>query len=245
MGSVRKFSWGLQLEKYPYVSYSRSSINGKRHYDCDGTPVPSVTTILDQTDDKTGLQKWIKRVGEEEAERIRKESSDRGTLMHDFIEKRLMGHQTSSANPQASLAHKMGATVLDNMIGLHFVYGCEVSLNYKNQWAGSTDLVCLYENQLTIGDFKQANKMKKEEYITNYYCQLVAYSMAHTEMYGEIEQGKIFMVTPELQFKEFELNKFNYEKYKKIWLDRVELYYKNKESVDSASNLYDMRVQSR
>jgi len=69
--------------------------------------------------------------------------------------------------------------------------------------------------------------------------------MAHTEMYGEVEQGKIFMVTPELQFKEFELNKFNYEKYKKIWLDRVELYYKNKESVDSTSNLYDMRVQSR
>jgi hypothetical protein len=29
--------------------------------------------------------------------------------------------------------------------------------------------------------------------------------MAHTENYGEVEQGKIFMVTPELKYKEFEL----------------------------------------
>lgn len=245
MGSVKKFSWGLQLEKYPYVTYSRSSINGKRHYDCNGVLVPSVTTILDQTEDKSGLEKWIKRVGKEEAERIKIESSNRGTQMHTFIENRLIGQQMDLLNPEHSLAHKMGATILDNMIGLNFVYGCEVSLNYKNQWAGSADLLCLYENQLTIGDYKQANKMKKEEWITNYYCQLVAYSMAHTEMYGEVEQGKIFMVTPELQFKEFELNKFNYEKYKKIWLERVDLYYKNKESSASPSNLYDMRVQSR
>jgi hypothetical protein len=81
--------------------------------------------------------------------------------------------------------------------------------------AGTADLTCLYENQLTIGDFKQANKMKEEKWIDDYFCQLVAYAMAHTENYGEVEQGKIFMVTPELKYKEFELNKFNYEKYKK------------------------------
>ena len=244
MGEVKKMSWILKLDEYPYTSYSRESKNGSRHYNCDGVHVPSVTTILDKTDDKSNLKKWIKRVGEEEAERIKVESSTRGTQMHEFIENRLLGHQLELVDYQPSLAHKMGSTVLNNLIGLNFVYGTEISLNYKNLWAGSADLVCLYENQLTIGDFKQANKMKKEEWITNYFCQLVAYSMAHSEMYNEVEQGKIFMVTPELQYKEFELNKFNYEKYKKIWLDRVELYYKNKESADNQPNLHDMRIKS-
>jgi hypothetical protein len=47
--------------------------------------------------------------------------------------------------------------------------------------------------------------MKEEKWIDDYFCQLVAYAMAHTENYGEVEQGKIFMVTPELKYKEFEL----------------------------------------
>jgi hypothetical protein len=148
--------------------------------------------------------------------------------MHEFIERRLLGHEVILDSPDSSEAARMAKTVLTNMTGLNIVYGSEVSLSYKNLWAGTADLTCLYENQLTIGDFKQANKMKEEKWIDDYFCQLVAYAMAHTENYGEVEQGKIFMVTPELKYKEFELNKFNYEKYKKIWLNKVEQYYKNR-----------------
>jgi len=242
VGNIKKLSWALQLDKYPYQNFSRESVDGQRLYNTGEAKVPSVTTILSATEDRSKLDAWIKRVGVEEAERIKKKASERGTLMHDTIEKRLLGQQIELFNSEPSEAQQMANTILDNMIGLNFVYGCEISLNYKNLWAGTADLICLYENQLTIGDYKQANKMKREEWITNYYCQLVAYSMAHTEMYGEVEQGKIFMVTPKLEFKEFELNKFNYEKYKKIWLDRVELYYKNKESSDRQTNLHDMRI---
>ena len=228
MGEIYKFSWATDLTKYSYQPYSRSEINGERMYSVNEMKIPSVTTILSATRDMKGLQAWINRVGKEKAEEIKKKASDRGSEMHDLIEKQLLGHEILLSSPCSAEAVKMAKTVLTNMTGLNIVYGSEVALNYKTLWAGTTDLVCLYENQLTIGDYKQANKMKEEKWMDDYFCQLVAYSMAHTENYGVVEQGKIFMVTPELKYKEFELNKFNYEKYKKIWLNKVDQYYKNR-----------------
>jgi genome maintenance exonuclease 1 len=48
--------------------------------------LPSVTTILGETKDKSGLEKWRKRVGEAEADRISTLSMSRGTIMHRLIE---------------------------------------------------------------------------------------------------------------------------------------------------------------
>ena len=48
--------------------------------------LPSVTTVLGQTKDMSGLAKWRKRVGEAEADRISNLSMSRGTIMHRLIE---------------------------------------------------------------------------------------------------------------------------------------------------------------
>jgi len=48
--------------------------------------LPSVTTVLGETKDKSGLEKWRKRVGEKEADRISTLSMNRGTVMHRLIE---------------------------------------------------------------------------------------------------------------------------------------------------------------
>ena len=65
--------------------------NGQRFYQVsEGQDVvglfPSITTVLSGTSDKTGLEEWRKRVGEEEADRISKLSMNRGTVMHRLIE---------------------------------------------------------------------------------------------------------------------------------------------------------------
>ena len=65
--------------------------NGLRFYEVtEGKEViaklPSVTTILGETKDKSGLEKWKKRVGEKEANRISSLSMSRGTIMHRLIE---------------------------------------------------------------------------------------------------------------------------------------------------------------
>lgn len=65
--------------------------NGLRFYQVtDGSDIvaklPSVTTILGETKDKSGLEKWRKKVGEVEADRISNLSMSRGTIMHRLIE---------------------------------------------------------------------------------------------------------------------------------------------------------------
>ena len=77
----------LIVSLYDYTPISRKSVNGERLYQTpDGQSVPSVTTILDATKDKTGLIEWRKRVGEERAKEITTEASGRGTRMHNTLE---------------------------------------------------------------------------------------------------------------------------------------------------------------
>ena len=74
------------VEKYNYPSLKRFNNSGKRLYNTPSGNLPSVTTILDRTKDKTFLVEWRKRVGEEEATRITKEASGLGTMFHKHLE---------------------------------------------------------------------------------------------------------------------------------------------------------------
>ena len=83
-------------------------------------------------------------------------------------------------------------------------------------------------------DHKQTNKPKKEEWIEDYYMQLVAYAMAHNEVYGtDIKRGVVFMcsrgkdsVKPGGEiYQQFELTPDNFNKYQDKWLSKVEEYY--------------------
>lgn len=65
--------------------------NGLRFYQVtEGETIiaklPSVTTILGQTKDMSGLARWRKKVGEVEADRISTLSMNRGTVMHRLME---------------------------------------------------------------------------------------------------------------------------------------------------------------
>lgn len=68
--------------------------------------LPSVTTILGQTKDQSGLDKWRKRIGEAEADRISTLSMNRGTIMHRLIElyKPLSGTPTERLSKLKDLA---------------------------------------------------------------------------------------------------------------------------------------------
>ena len=74
------------------------------------------------------------------------------------------------------MAHRL---IEDGLGPLTKVFGSEVNLAYEDQWAGSTDLVAIYDGKPSIIDFKQSNRPKKEEYIIDYYYQIAAYSLAH------------------------------------------------------------------
>ena len=77
------------IERFKYTPLERVTYpSGARHYLCpiSGNKLPSVTTILDKTaGDKKELIEWRQRVGDAEAERIKKEALALGTLMHTHL----------------------------------------------------------------------------------------------------------------------------------------------------------------
>jgi len=214
-------------EKYNYLKISRSTDQGSRSYDVDGTKLPSVTTILAKTKDQTYLDRWKAKVGHEEAERIKNLSSKRGTSMHKFIEKHITGVGYDDLTEIGQQAKPMAQKIID--IGLTPIteyYGSEISLYYPGLFAGSTDLVCMHNGKETIVDFKQANRAKREEWIQDYFLQIGAYAMAHDHIHGSnIEQGIIMVCTPDLYFQEFRFEGDEMRQYRHKFLERLNVYY--------------------
>jgi hypothetical protein len=218
---------------YQYPKSVRSLINDQRHYEIGSEKLPSVTTILaaTQSDEKrASLAKWKARVGDNEAERIKNVAASRGTNMHSHLEYHLNGQGLLDLSSEGREARNMADKIIkEGLNDLHEIWGSEVVLHYPNKYAGATDLVGIYQGRDSIIDFKQSNKPKKDEWITDYKLQLAAYALAHDAIHKtEIEQGVILMCTPDLYFQRFIINGQQFRDYKQEWMKRVEKYYELK-----------------
>ena len=224
------------INKYSYPKSMRSIYKGSRHYDVGGDKYPSVTSILESTkpqEDKDALLKWKKDVGFKQAALISKQSSERGTSLHQYLEAILLNKMNGELLEETNLPKKMAETIIENGINNHVseVYGCEAVLYYDGNYkfAGTADaIVNSSDNKIKILDFKQSNKIKKREYsvITQYGHQLALYSIAHDNMFGtNIKSSEILMCTPNLIFQKFEFKDEEFENLKKEAMIRVEQYY--------------------
>ncbi|MBT4217720.1 MAG: preprotein translocase subunit TatA [Flavobacteriales bacterium] len=195
--------------KYNYPTLERIDTDIGRHYlDSNTNPVPSVTTVLSNTSkSKDGLIQWRNRVGNEEAERIIKQSTDIGTAVHEGIEKYLLNQSWDNFSESSDqlLAKRMtNKFINDGLNGISEVWGLEVGLILDNLYAGTADCVGKYKDIPTLIDFKTAKKIKKREWIEDYFLQGCAYANAHNVMFGtEIQQIVILMVDRDLVFQEF------------------------------------------
>ena len=216
--------------KYPYKHYNRFSDTTGRKYLVDNIKVPSVTTILSATKDKRFLDNWRRRVGDQEADRIMRQASSVGTEMHQVLEYYLTGQGYYNAAEEGTKPRMMAKTILDNIV-LDEVWGNELSLQYKNQFAGTCDLTAVAYGKPSIVDWKQANRPKKEELVEDYKLQLGAYYLAHTANYGPIEQGVISICTRDLQYQEFRLSEADLKEYSEKFLERLSEFNKLQEPV--------------
>ncbi len=218
----------VYVQKYPYEDLSKTAKNGKRHYATpDGRTVPSVTTVLSATKDMTHLNAWKKRIGEQKAQQIATESANIGTVMHRSLEKHVKGEdRTPGSNLIQQKAHTMANVIIDNGLNdVSEVWGSEVSLYYPELYAGTTDLVGVYKGEPAIMDFKQARRLKKKEWVEDYYLQLVAYAEAHNKQYDtQIKSGRIFICTQANEYQTFEID--NYDQWVGKWYAKLEEYYK-------------------
>ena len=219
--------------KFNYPSLSKETVEGSRKYVTpDGSKLPSVTTILSATqseEKKRVLQEWRNRVGHQKAQEITTEAAGRGTRMHKYLEDYVKTGKMNEpgSNPYSIQSHKMAQSIVyEGLSKCNEFWGTEVSLYFPKIYAGTSDLIGVHDGQDAIMDHKQSNKLKKREYIDDYFVQLCAYAMAHNEVYNtRIRKGVIMMCTQDNIYQEFILEGIEFDKYTDAWLKKLEQYY--------------------
>lgn len=233
----------LIKNKFDYASLSRIDSSEGRSYGTPSGKLPSVTRILAETtphEKKAALKAWRERVGEKTAAEITAQASCRGTRMHTHLEHYAQhgAMKERGSNPFSWASHAMAEVIIDKgMKNVNELWGIEVGLYFPEIYAGTTDSVGIHTGDQSIIDYKQTNKPKKKEWIEDYFMQLVAYSLAHNEVFGtSIRKGVVMMcVKPTMddqcniiqppQYQEFVLEPSDFGKYEKMWWTRVEQYY--------------------
>ena len=220
----------MLVSKYDYPHLKRiQTSKGRQYTDGQGEPVPSVTTILGDTGDKTALIAWRKRVGEAEATRISTESAGLGTKVHNSLEKFILNEEWDKfgTNHVSQLAKTMVTEMIEKGLSkIDELYGVEVGLIAEGLYAGTSDAIGKWEGDEAIIDFKTAKKIKKREWIEDYFMQGCAYALAHNEMFGSnIKKVAILMVDREGKYADFVIEGEEFEEYCDKWSNRLADYY--------------------
>ena len=219
------------VERFQYKSCQQVNdpVTRKRVYlTPDGESLPSVTTILSATKDMTHLNEWRDRIGHAKAQQITTEAAGVGTAMHSNLERFVCGMQRQPGNnPVHVQANKMADVIIENGLSkVNEIWAMEQSLYFPGLFSGTTDLVGVHEGEPAVMDYKQTNKPKKAEWVEDYYLQLMAYILAHNEVYGtDIRKGVIFMCSRDFQYQQFTLEPKDFNKWQDAWLNKVEEYY--------------------
>ena len=144
-----------------------------------------MTTIIGESMDKSWLQSWKDRIGEEEAKQILTQAGTRGTAVHSLAERYVMNDPdwSKGAMPINVWTFKKIAPLLDRHVDS--IFGIEYPLwSDMLRTAGRTDLPCVWDGVNTIGDFKTARSRKDRDSIPGYFIQATAYALMMEERTG-------------------------------------------------------------
>ena len=204
----------VKLSELDYELESVTTEKGRAYKTPGGKFYPSITTLLSYSTDKTFLEEWRNRIGEAEANKITKKSSDRGTKLHEMCEKYLLNELTDfkirMMMPDIKDFFLQLRPHIDSNVG--DVYGLEVPLySDKLRLAGRTDCIAIWNNKLSVIDYKNSRKEKKEEWIKHYFIQCTAYAVMFEERTGiPIDQIVVAIANEEGTPQIFVREKSNY-----------------------------------
>ena len=212
--------------KYSYPNLERVEENEMRFYrDTNNDLVPSVTTVLDATGDKSGITQWRRKVGPAQADAIIQESTLIGSAVHEAIENYLLGKSWSNFTEDRNgfLAKSISSKFISSCLnGIDEVWGLESGLILDGLYAGTADCIGVYKGLPAIIDFKTAKKLKRKDWIEDYFLQCSAYANAHNVMFEtSINDLVILMVDRDLLFKEFHIKKDEFSLYTDKWKKRL------------------------
>lgn len=220
----RNFEYSLLDREHLDMEY----IDGERHYVLDGVHLKSVTTVIKGASDTSALYEWRERLGRVEADRISSESRRHGIHFHTIFENYLLNKENydDGLDSLAKNSFQKMRAYLDKNIGT--IFAIEHMLYSRHlMTAGRTDLIAEWDGEPAIIDCKTSRKLKKEEWIENYFLQCTAYSIMLQEMTGlsakkivvaiapDNEEVQIF-VKPRKDYLEQVISIFKSNKYKNV-----------------------------
>ena len=164
----------------------REHIDGVRYYKIpDEEQLIKMVSITSVTShfNKEIFVKWRKRVGNEEADRITKAATGRGTDMHTLTEHYLKNEDLPKGlRPISDFLFKISKGKLNK---INNIYALEGPLYSKELGiAGTVDCIAEYDGELAIIDFKTSKKPKPRDWIEHYFVQCMAYGCMLYEMTG-------------------------------------------------------------
>ena len=154
---------------------------GGRYYETpSGAKYPSVTSVT-RLHNLESIQAWKERVGEEEAGKISRRALARGNKIHSLAEKYLLNEGDMSDDFSKADFGQM-LPYLDKINNIH----CLETQLYSDhlQTAGTVDCIGEYDGKLTVIDFKTSAKLKKREWVKDYFMQCSAYAVMYEERTG-------------------------------------------------------------
>ena len=199
----------------PFPELEVHNIKGLRFYETPtGEKYPSITTVLGKRPDKQkGLQEWRERVGVEQAQIIAGKAARRGSVFHNIVEGYLQSEDITDFKQKHFMAWCMFGEMkphLDEKIK-SIVLQEQTMFSPKYKVAGRCDLIGVYNDKLSVVDFKTTTTPKKEEWIEDYFIQCSAYASMYEEHTGEpVEAIVIMMVAEDGEIQLFEKKTADY-----------------------------------
>jgi genome maintenance exonuclease 1 len=209
----------------------RETIDGVRYYSVpDEDQLLKLVSITSVTShfNKEIFVKWRKKVGTEEADRITKAATSRGTDLHTLVENYLYNRDLPPVQPISDFLFKIAKSELNRINNIYCLEGALYSKQLGV--AGTTDCIAEFDGELAIIDFKTSKKPKPRDWIENYFVQAMFYGMALYEMTDIRVKKLVIIMACEngecVVYEERDLNKYMklvVEYIKKFVNDKLEL----------------------
>lgn len=163
----------------------RETIDGIRYYKVpDNEELLRLVSITSVTSHRNRqfFAKWRKKVGEEEADKITRQATSRGTDYHTLAENYFYNKDLPEVQPLSEFLFKISKSTLNRINNIHALEG---SLYSKQLGiAGTVDCIAEFDGELSIIDFKTSKKPKPREWIEHYFVQCMAYGCMLYEITG-------------------------------------------------------------
>ena len=191
----------IQVEDYRqlFTGLSRRNVNEVRMYECGANAYPSVTSVISFVS-RDKFASWRAKVGNEVANEITRQATTRGTDLHYLLEMYLQNKDVKQYEqynkPLIQFMFNFAKPYIDKK--LNNIYQQETSM-YSDQLclAGTLDLICEVDGELSIVDFKTSKKEKPEAWLEDYFVQLSAYWAMFSEKTGIVPKKLVVFLVGE------------------------------------------------